>query len=341
MNAGRVDQVRATAKISKGTSSPSALVFGEIGLIRSIGEAKVRVFLGGSATRRAVERSRYVEDKIVFPSSESPAFIERLLQVGKAFEEKPVFLTDNDKPILAFSRHRKILSQYYRFLLPGEALIEALVDKRGFAELAKKEGLPVPRTFLPSSVEELKEIAGAIRFPCILKPAHQNLWKEERLVKTFFDGGSKKAIKVHHPEELIVLYEKLRPVSPEMVVQEFIAGRDEQLYDLHAYLNARSEVMACFVGRKIRTNPIHFGMGCYTVGVIDKEVEEIGLGALRRIGYQGIASINLKRDPSDGSVKILEINPRCSLWNHLATRSGVNIPALAYSDLAGREWKIG
>jgi predicted ATP-grasp superfamily ATP-dependent carboligase len=81
-------------------------------------------------------------------------------------------------------------------------------------------------------------------------------------------------------------------------------------------------------------------MGCYTVGVIDKEVEEIGLDALRRIGYQGIASINLKRDPSDGSVKILEINPRCSLWNHLATRSGVNIPALAYSDLAGHEWKI-
>ena len=95
-------------------------------------------------------------------------------------------------------RHRKILSEYYRFLLPDETVIEALVDKRGFAELAERVGLPVPRTFLPATIKELKEIAGVIRFPCILKLAHQDLWKEGKVVKALFDGDYKKAMKFHH-----------------------------------------------------------------------------------------------------------------------------------------------
>lgn len=319
---------------------PPALVFGEIGLVRSLGEAGIRVIAAGTETGRAVYTSRYVDARMVFPSYESPAFVETLLKVGRRFQEKPVLLTDNDKPILAFSRHRKALSDFYRFLLPEEALIEDLVDKRRFSLLAEKYDLPVPRTFLPATVEELKEIARGLQYPCILKPAHQDIWKQEAIVNGLFHGRYKKAIRFDAAADLVALYQKLHPISPEMIVQEFVEGRDEQLYDLHAYLNARSEVAACFVGRKLRTNPIHFGMGCYTVGVVDKEIEAVGLSALRKIGYQGIAAINLKRDPRNGSIKILEINPRCSLWNYLASRSGVNIPALSCADQVGRSWDI-
>lgn len=294
----------------------------------------------GTEARRAAYASRYVEEKLLFPPYETPAFIGKLLQLGPLFRERPVLLTDNDKPILAFSRHREVLSKYYRFLLPDEGLIEDLVDKRRFAGLAERAQLPVPRTFLPATVEESRKIGGTIRYPCILKPAHQDLWKQDRIVNGLFNGRYKKAIRFDHSSALLALYEKLQPLSPEMIVQEYIEGRDEQLYDIHAYLNARSEVIASFVGRKIRTNPIHFGMGCYTEGVVDREVEAVGLDALRRIGYRGIAAMNLKRDAVTGSIQILEINTRCSLWNHLATRSGVNIPALAYSELTGRAWKI-
>ncbi|MBI3802248.1 MAG: hypothetical protein HY282_00610 [Nitrospirae bacterium] len=318
----------------------TALVFGEIGLVRSLGEAGIKVIAAGTDAYRAAYASRYVDEAMVFPSYASPAFVEKLLQVGRKFKEKPVLLTDNDKPILAFSRHRKDLSEFYRFLLPDEALIEDLVDKRRFSLLAERHPLPVPRTFLPATVEDLKEIADRIAYPCILKPAHQDIWKNDAIVNRLFKGRYKKAIRFNDPAALVALYEQLHPISPEMIVQEFVEGRDEQLYDVHAYLNEHSEVLACFVGRKLRTSPIHFGMGCYTVGVIDKEIETVALAALRRIGYKGIAAMNLKRDPRNGAIKILEINPRCSLWNYLASRSGVNIPALACADSIGQSWKI-
>src|SRR3569832_117709 len=138
------------------TSLPSALVFGEIGLVRSLGEARRQVIAAGTEARRAGYTSRDVDEVMVFPPYTSPDFVERLLQVGRQFKEKPVLLTDNDKPILAFSRHRKDLLPFYRFLLPDEALIEDLVDKRRFSILAERHHLPVPRTFLPATVEALK-----------------------------------------------------------------------------------------------------------------------------------------------------------------------------------------
>lgn len=318
---------------------PVALVFGEIGLIRSLGEAGIDVVAAGTSAQRTVNVSRYVHDKMVFPPYESPEFVEALLKAGPNFKEKPAFFTDNDKPILAFSRNRKRLSEYYRVLLPDEDLVEDLVDKRRFGRLAEIHKLPSPITFSPRTTEELRDISKQIKYPCILKPAHQDLWKEPGIVRAF-EGRYKKAIHLESAEDLKRTYEKLRGISPEMILQEFVEGRDEQLYDVHAYFNALSEPVACFIGQKIRTNPIHFGMGCYTRGVKDEEIQKVALDALRRIGYCGIAALNLKRDSRDGSVKILEVNPRLSLWNYLATRSGVNVPALAYSESVGEKWEI-
>ena len=45
--------------------------------------------------------------------------------------------------------------------------------------------------------------------------------------------------------------------------------------------------------------------------------------------------LDFKRDPRTGRFYLLEVNPRFSLWNHLGAASGVNLPLLAYRDLAG------
>ena len=52
------------------------------------------------------------------------------------------------------------------------------------------------------------------------------------------------------------------------------------------------------------------------------------------IGLRGLAKVDFKRAP-DGELRLLEVNPRFTLWHHLAAVAGVNIPELVYADLVG------
>jgi predicted ATP-grasp superfamily ATP-dependent carboligase len=53
------------------------------------------------------------------------------------------------------------------------------------------------------------------------------------------------------------------------------------------------------------------------------------------LGYQGIAAAEFKRDFSTGELKIIEINPRPSLWFSISTAAGVKVTATAVADLLG------
>jgi D-aspartate ligase len=61
----------------------------------------------------------------------------------------------------------------------------------------------------------------------------------------------------------------------------------------------------------------------------------VGRRVVDRLGLVGVAKLDFKRAP-DGSLRLLEVNPRFTLWHHPAARAGVNIPALVYADLVGR-----
>jgi predicted ATP-grasp superfamily ATP-dependent carboligase len=64
------------------------------------------------------------------------------------------------------------------------------------------------------------------------------------------------------------------------------------------------------------------------------DVAELGREFVEATGFQGVLKCDFKRGP-DGDLSLLEINPRFTLWHHLAARAGLNIPALVYDDLVG------
>jgi D-aspartate ligase len=328
------DFERLESKSLKSKCEPAALVISDkkIGLVRSLGEVGIPVVIGGTM-KDAANASRYVHDKIVFPRFDTPAFIEQLVSVGPQFKEKPVLFTTDDKVLLSVSRHREILSNYYRFLLPGKELAEDLADKRRFAKLAEKHGLPVPQTFLPRNMEELQQVSKIIEYPCILKPAHNELWKDPQMVHGLLEGHFKKAIKVHSAADLISTYEWVQTFSPEMVVQEYVEGRDENLYSLNVYINRSGQVQGVFLGHKIRTYPAEFGIGSCVESFVDQELMDLGIKVLKDLGYCGVANVGFKRDSRSHQPKILEINLRFNLWTYLGTYCGINLPARMYYDL--------
>jgi predicted ATP-grasp superfamily ATP-dependent carboligase len=81
--------------------------------------------------------------------------------------------------------------------------------------------------------------------------------------------------------------------------------------------------------------PTQCGYSTALIITDDSALRELGRWLVRRLALRGVAKLDFKRAP-DGQLYLLEVNARLTLWNHVAARAGVNIPALVHSHLTGR-----
>jgi D-aspartate ligase len=311
-----------------------ALVLGRIGLVRCLGREGIPVTLVRESGRVFERWSRYSREFILLPNltADEEAAVQTLLQYGRRQNEKPVVFLSAELDVLAFSRHRDRLSEFFHITLPSHELLVELIDKARFARLAEAKSLPVPRTLVPQSREEFFEAAEEIGYPCVVKPVSQRLWHATEIIAGI---GLRKALLVKDADELDRVLGLLPPVNGNEMLQEYVAGTDDFHYSFHTYINSEGTVRGSMLGQKLRTFPIHFGQGCYTKFVDEPAVKEMCLDVLKKINYSGVATVNVKRHGQTGKDYILEINPRHSLWGVLDSMCGVNLPLLQYCDALG------
>jgi D-aspartate ligase len=118
-------------------------------------------------------------------------------------------------------------------------------------------------------------------------------------------------------------------------VKEFVHGSEARIESYHCYVDQEGRVAGEFTGRKIRTYPMRFGHTTALEITEAADVRRLGRDIVERLGISGVAKLDFKRD-MQGQLRLLEINPRFTLWHHPAAVAGVNIPALVYADLTGR-----
>ncbi len=313
-----------------------ALVMGRISLVRSLGRAGVPVILAREGNLVFERASRYVRGFLRLPSlryDDSEA-LGMLLDYGRNLDRKPVAFFNGESDVMLFSANRGELEKYYSFHLAKHGLITKLVNKADFAGLAEECDLPVPKTYLPKSRDEYLEVASKLGYPCLLKPIRQRMWHDDRVVASI---GLRKAYLLKSEEQFMKLISRFELEPGRDMLQEYIPGRDSDHYDYHVYLDRQDNIRGEVLGHKIRTCPIHFGQGCYTEYCDNREIADVCLSALNKIGYTGVANINVKRHEATGKYYILEINPRFSLWTVIDSACGVNLPHLYYCDQAGIE----
>jgi len=313
-----------------------ALVVGRIGLVRSLGRERIPVTLAREGTMVFERASRYCREFVFLPNLDSRPneALDVLERFGAQQEEKPVAFFNGESEVLLFSKHRRRLGKYFEIVLAPHDLVAGLIDKGRFAELARRHGLPVPKTVIPRSPEECLSAAEEIGYPCIIKPIRQRRWHGPAFLDSI---GKRKALLVSSPDELSEALKRLPTLDGGEMIQQYIPGADGQHFDFHAYLDREGNVRGALAGQKIRTYPVHFGQGCYTQFVDEPRIKATCLESLKKIGYIGAANINLKRHAETGEDYILEINPRYSLWTVLDSCCGVNLPLLQYREATGRD----
>jgi predicted ATP-grasp superfamily ATP-dependent carboligase len=308
---------------------------GDLGVVRTLGRAGVRVVLISEGEGGASAHSRFVSEHHRIASfADSPAVLELLQRIASANVSvgKPVLFPTADPDLQFVTRHREVLAGRFRFVSPPQAIVAQCLDKIRFLDFARAHDFPIPATWCPANGAEVDEIGRSARFPLILKPAFPPSWSREPLATLV---QQKKALTVQTPRELAAWYGQIAATDPQVVVQDFVPGRDDRLYSLHVYMDRDARPLAWFTGRKLRTYPTYAGIGCFVESVVVPELIEQGLAMLRRVRYTGLALLQFKRDERDGSFKLLEINPRSSSWNLLAQACGVNLPMVAYLDALG------
>jgi predicted ATP-grasp superfamily ATP-dependent carboligase len=252
--------------------------------------------------------------------------VDALVRFGGAQRAPPVLFYEEDAQLLLVSRHRERLAKAFRFVVADATLVEDLVDKARFQALADRLHLPVPptRRFRPAGVTPTDL---GLRFPLIIKPLTRlEAWNDT--------WGLRKALHVDTLDALQALWPQLTAMNLDLLAQELIPGPEDRIESYHVYVDRRGEIAGEFTGHKIRTYPIAYGHTTALVITDAADAKEQGRAIIRRLGLKGVAKLDFKRGP-DGTLHLLEINPRFNLWHHAAAIAGVNLPAIVYADLVG------
>ena len=324
----RLETDLAAAPRAPAMPSSPACVMGDMDLLRPLALAAVPCAVvsrpGGPSLYSRYARARLAWDDY---DDESGRLVELLLAFGNAQAEPPVLFYQEDAQTLLISRHRRRLEKAFRFVIAEADLVEDLLDKARFQALAERHALPVPtaRRFDPERDEPTHL---GLRFPLIIKPLTRlDRWNDAL--------GLRKALWAENPDALRTLWPQLRELGLELLVQEFVHGSEARIESYHCYVDQEGRVAGEFTGRKIRTYPMRFGHTTALEITEAADVRRLGRDIVERLGISGVAKLDFKRD-MQGQLRLLEINPRFTLWHHPAAVAGVNIPALVYADLTGR-----
>ena len=289
--------------------------------IRSLGRAGIPVLAVDHRPSALGFRSRYARPvPSPDPAVEPEAFVETL-----AGQEPGVLLPTHDPPLNAVARHAERLEGFL-FPFPGWDVLERIQDKRSQLEAAVAAGVDIPFTRHPGSAGEAHAAADELGYPVLVKPAEPVGFKRR---------FGKQAFRAETGAEVERAYADAEDFRP--MVQELIPGGDDELYTLGSYLRADGEPLGLFSGRKLKQVPPLVGTCRVGESVWVQEVVDAGLRLLRALGFHGISQVEFKRDPRDGRFKLMEVNPRLWQWHGLAAACGVDLPLIAYRDLAGED----
>lgn len=309
----------------RGQRHGHAVILGDRDLAAPLHAAGVATTLV-CAPSSPVRRSRYVDSWLADPRPDQDALVDRLLDDARTTSGPVVLYYQNDDDLLFVSRRREELATGLRFVLADPALVESLVDKASFRELAGRKGLPIPSTEV-LNVATVVPGTPDVRLPALVKPIR----REDAWTTTF----AAKAVLVQTPADVDHLMAAVAPLHDQVLLQQHIPGPETCIESYHAYVDASGTVVAGFTGRKVRTYPNALGHSSAVVTTDTDDVASLGRSVLQELGVRGVAKVDFKRDP-EGRLWLLEVNPRFTLWHRVGAAAGVNIPALVWADLVGR-----
>jgi D-aspartate ligase len=308
---------------------PPVVLLGGLDIVRALGLARIPAIIASLERRTPAMASRHCTGTIALPPGAGrDAMVDALARAGRWLAAQygapvPLFY-DNDDRLALVQDYRDVLGRHFALLLNEPTLADALLDKARFQALAESRGLPVPRRL---EWDTLAHEPG----PVLAKPKVRLGWDHSAVREQLFGGAGKARVfdcgRAAYDNGLV------RQLAAQLTFQEYVPGDDSAIWSFHGFAAPDGELLASFVGRKIRTYPALTGDSAYLRLAREAELERIGRELVARLGLVGIFKMDFKRSTANRRFYLLEINTRFNLWHHLGAKNGVNLPRVAYDYL--------
>ena len=320
------------------TSTPVVVAnckLGGLAIMRTLGAQGITLYGVDADPQAPAMLSRHCKQKFIFGYDERypKRYLTELMQVGKEIGRASILIPTSDETSVFVNEYADELSQWFVFPQNPPELMRQVISKKGMYELAARHSVPTPFTLFPEHLEDVEASLHKVVFPLMLKGIYGNRLQAR---------NKKKMVVVHSADELIKQYKEMEePGFPNLMLQEYIPGGDDQIFIFNGYFDHAADCLVGFTGFKLRQFPIH--VGCASLGECrwNETVAKITVQFMKAIGYRGILDIGYRFDPRDGHYKVLDINPRVGQAFRLFTaENDMDVIKALYLDLTGQKQPI-
>lgn len=287
-----------------------------LAIIRSLGRRGWRVIAAGGQEDCLGFRSRYVAERVVYPTSWRHAreTVDTLLQAIRSYGVD-LLIPVTDEVLLPVAAIRELFEETCRVAVPGNRQLALVTDKWETLSLAREQGVPVPRSHLVETVAEAHALAGEFSWPVVVKPQRSRM----------MDGTiGMYALEVAYAVDPTDLVRVMRRFEGRCAVllQEYCPGEGYGV-ELLAY---EGQPLAAFQHRRLHEVPITGGASSLRQSVaLDPTLYEYARRLVMALEWTGLIMVEFKVGPQ--GPRLMEINGR--IWGSLplAVFSGMDFPA--------------
>ena len=283
--------------------------YNTLGAVRSLGEVGIPVIAiihtHINPNPHIVPNSKYAS-VVHFVDSLDDGYILLLKEYGNE-QLKPFLYSCDDWVESLLDSHRdELTKKFFFFDGKDQGIVSKYMDKDEISKLAQECGCKIPK----SETLHKGEFPKGLRYPIITKS-----------IKSIV-GGWKKDVRIcYSKEELEKAYKTIE--SEELLVEEFIEKKNELCLDGFC-INHGKDVCIPFQTTYLRVAPGKYGNYMELMAFDNKVVKEQVISILRKVGFNGIFSVEYLIDKDD-SLYFLEVNFRNSTWSYAFTYGGVNM----------------
>ncbi len=250
-------------------------------------------------------------------------FLPKALEYAKKHSNMPVlFVGCGDNYVEQIITHRDEYPENVIVPYIPKELMDKLIRKRDFYEMAEKYGLPYPDTFIyTQDMGEITELP--FDFPVILKPSDGvDYWHNP------FDT-QKKVYKLDTLKEVNSVIKEIYAAgySDALIIQDMIPGDDSYMRVMTTFSGKDGRTIFTAMGHPLLEEHTPHGLGNTSIimSCKDEELSQKIRNFLEAIDYVGFAQFDMKYDSRDGQIKIFEANCRQGRNNYYVTGGGLNI----------------
>lgn len=304
---------------------------------------KVKAF---ADSQLAATRYSKIIDVEVHPGfAEDPGFMnvmKQKIEEYKNHNEPVILIACGDGYAELLAKHQAELEGTFVVPYIDYELLEKLISKEGFYEIAEKYGLPYPKTRIITMADyKTKDyINMPFDYPVELKPEDPVSWLDCQF------EGRKKAFTIHDEAELTDIVGKIytNGYKEDLILQDFIPGDDSNMRVLNAYVDKNHKVKMMCLGHPLLEDPTPQSIGNYMaiLPAYNKKLYDTVQSFLEKLNYVGMANFDIKYDVRDDEYKFFEINLRQGRSSFYVTLNGYNLAKWYVEDyvedsLAGKE----